>query len=33
MCDLSGFAPQKRGRYKPRKNKSKAKKVTFSWKK
>ena len=33
MCDLTGFAPQKRGRYKPRKNKSKAKKVTFSWKK
>ena len=29
LCDLSGFAPQRRGRYKPRKNLSKQKKYHF----
>ena len=33
ICDLTDFSLQKRGRYKPRKNKNKAKKVTFAWKK
>ena len=30
MCDLTGFAPNKRGKYKSR---NKAKKITLAWKK